>query len=129
MALPGGSGSGRVSVDTIAHYDRACGDGSVQKGVAALGSAGQGRIDQAGGSRGRRVRRHAVGGSTAVTELAKICGEAGAVSGLIDDLRSIDGTQGADRRSFVGSHARVDKIGNGNGRNNQYHRYDDQQLD
>src|SRR5690348_14273164 len=97
MALPGGTGSSRVSVNTIAGYDRACGDGSVQKGVAALGSAGQGRIDQAGRSRCRQVRRHTVGGRAAVTELAKICGEAGAVGRLIDDLRSIYGTQGSDR--------------------------------
>src|SRR5258707_15560102 len=119
MGRPGGSGTGRVRVETIALYDRACGDGSLQKGLAALGPAGQGRIDQAGGSRDRRVRRHAVGGSTAVTELAKICGEAGAVSGLIDELRSIDGTQGADRRCFDGYHAPADKFGNGNAHNNQ----------
>src|SRR6266478_2143091 len=129
MALPGGTRRSRVSVKTIAGYDRACGDGSVQKGVAALGSAGQGRIDQAGRGPGRHVWRDAVGGRTAVAELAKICGEAGAVGGLIDDLRSIYGTQGGNRRGFVGSHARADKIGDGNRRDNQNNDDDNQQFD
>src|SRR6266851_3836769 len=102
MALPGGARSSRVSVNTIADYGRACGDGSVQKGVAALGSAGQGRIDQAGRSPGRHVWRDAVGGRAAVAELAKICGEAGAVGRLVDDLRGIYGAQGGNRRGFVG---------------------------
>jgi len=128
MPLPGGSGSGRVSVDTIAHYDRACGDGSVQKGVAALGSAGQAEFDQAGGSRGSAfgdTQLAAAPPSLSWQDLRR----SWAVSGLIDDCEVLMERREPTAEASSGSHARRRISWEWQCRNNQDHRHDDQQLD
>jgi len=51
------------------------------------------------------------------------------ICGLIDNLGGIDRAHGRDRGGFVRRHARAEKIGNGNRRDNQDDGDNDQQLD
>src|ERR1700675_4157837 len=100
MALPGRTRGSWVSICTIARNRRARGDRSVQKGVAAFCAAGERSIDEEGSSRRRRDRRRTVACSAAIAEVGKLCGKAGAVRVLIDDLRSIDGAKGSNGGGF-----------------------------
>lgn len=103
MLLSRGAGSNWVRIDGIRGYRAAAAGRCVGEGVTAFGPAGQCRIEQSSGSGGSRGRGHAVGGAAAVAERGECWGEARAISGLIDNLRRIDGAYGGDCGSFIRS--------------------------
>src|SRR6266581_927731 len=94
------------------------------KGVAALDSRGQHVVDQPGRGRGRGGgaggRRHIAQGA---------CEAYIGVGGGIGHLRRIEGADGTHRRSLIGRNPRPQQVRDGNRRDDQNNRHDDQQLD
>src|ERR1700730_2592441 len=92
--------------------------------VSALGPAAQVAIDQASGSRtgsGATCSRRA--------QVGQRCSIARSISTGISDLCSVDGAQRTDCGSFVGRHFGAQQVRNGDGRDDQNERHNDEQLD
>src|SRR5712692_4871653 len=88
--------------------------------VATLAAAGQDTVNQVSRGRCGRVCR---------LQIAQRVRVAGPVGGGVSDTSRVDRPQRANRRRFVRRHLRTQQVGDGNRRDDQNDRHDDQKLD
>src|SRR6266849_1061746 len=121
LPLPGGAdvcghGCNRVRIDGATHR---C-SGRVREDVAALGARSQDRVNQV------RKRCRGRGCRPQIGQRGRV---AGPVGGGVSDASRVDRPQRANRRRFVRRHLRTQQVGDGNRRDDQNDRHDDQKLD
>src|SRR5713226_7176908 len=121
LPLPGGAdvrghGCNRVRVDGATHHS----SGREREDVAALGARSQDRVNQV------RSRCRGRGCRPQIGQQGRV---AGPVGGGVSDASRVDRPQRANRRRFVRRHLRTQQVGDGNRRDDQNDRYDDQKLD
>src|SRR5271163_315452 len=99
-----------------------------REGITALGTQGQHGVKQASVGKGRNVRRSALRYRPAEVANGR---RVAAVRerGRIRDFRSVHAAQRTDCRSFVGGHTRTQQVRDGDRRDDQNDRHDDQKLD